>query len=260
MSVCRFPVYQDDDPLYVSAFGIERVGENARWGPSRRNVGIVHYVLSGKGYFNGKLVCANQGFYISPASLTEYYPDEDDPWNYFWMDTSPAFAERYVFPTVRPDKDGIFNFECLGKLMLLVEKIFGEGGEMSNIESLAYAFSLLKLHAPEDTVSKSRRHVLLAKNFIENHINKAITVCDVANAISVHDRYLYSLFMRYEKTSPKEYILKRKIETAQDLLENTGLSIMEISAALGFSDVYSFSRMFKMKTGICPTEFRKTLV
>ena len=260
MPVCRFPVYHDEDPLYISAFGIERIGEYAKWGPSRRPVGIIHYVLSGKGYFNGKPVTANQGFYIAPSELSEYYPDEQDPWNYFWMDTSPAFAERYIYPTVRPDKDGIFDYEFHGKLLVLIDKIIRLGGPMSNIESLAYAFSVLKLHAPVDTVSKSRQHVLLAKNYIENNIHRAVTVCDVAEAISVHDRYLYSLFVRYERISPKEYILKRKIETAQDLLENTQLTIMEVSAAAGFPDVYSFSRMFKLKTGSSPTEFRKSLV
>jgi IMP dehydrogenase len=82
-------------------------------------------------------------------------------------------------------------------------------------------------------------------------------VYDVAKAVSVHDRYLYSLFMKYEGIAPKEYILNRKIEIARDLLESTPLSIYEIAIASGFSDVYSFSRSFKMKTGVSPTKCRK---
>ena len=67
----------------------------------------------------------------------------------------------------------------------------------------------------------------------------------------------YSLFMQYEGIAPKEYILRRKIEIARDLLENTPLSIIEIASASGFPDVYSFSRLFKVKTGMSPTKFRK---
>ena len=37
------------------------------------------------------------------------------------------------------------------------------------------------------------------------------------------------------------------------------LSIYEIAAASGFSDIYNFSRLFKAKTGSSPTEFRKTI-
>jgi len=255
----QFPVYQEGDSLYISAFGIERVGENARWGPSRRTEGILHYVLSGEGNFNGHTVHENQGFYIPPSSLSEYYPDEKNPWNYFWINTSPEFANRYIQPTVNADAYGIFAFDFKRKLLTLIDKIMSTDSPMGSIESLAYAFSILKLHTPQTQVSRSRQYVLQAKNYIENSLNQQITVYDVADAISIHDRYLYSLFVQYEGISPKEYIIKRKIETAQDLLENTDLSIMEIASATGFPDIYSFSRLFKVKTGSSPTLYRKTL-
>lgn len=257
--VRQFPVYHDDEELHISAFGVERIGENARWGPCRRQKGIIHYVLSGKGYFNGHLVSENQGFYIAPQSFSEYYPDEKEPWNYFWMDASSEFSKRYIISAVKPDENGIFDYSFKGKLLTIIDKIMSVNQPMGTIESLAFAFSILKLHTPVADVSRSRQYVLQAKNYIENSLNKQITVYDVADAISIHDRYLYTLFIRYEGISPKEYILKRKIETAQDLLENTGLSVMEVSAASGFPDVYSFSRMFKAKTGCSPTEFRKTI-
>ena len=255
----QFPVYQEDEELHISAFGVEWIGENARWGPCRRQKGIIHYVLSGKGYFNGQLVCENQGFYIAPSSFSEYYPDKEDPWNYFWIDASSEFAQRYIQPVANPDENGIFDYGFKGKLLTIIDKIMSVNQPMGTIESLAFAFSILKLHTPSADVSRSRQYVLQAKNFIENSLNKQITVYDVADAISIHDRYLYTLFVRYEGISPKEYILKRKIEMAQDLLGNTGLSIMEVSVASGFPDVYSFSRMFKSKTGISPTKFRKTI-
>jgi hypothetical protein len=56
----QFPVYQESDTLYVSAFGIERVGQNAKWGLARRTEGILHYVISGEGVFNGHPVQENQ--------------------------------------------------------------------------------------------------------------------------------------------------------------------------------------------------------
>ena len=255
----QFPVYQESDTLYVSAFGIERVGQNAKWGLARRTEGILHYVISGEGVFNGHPVQENQGFYIPPSSLAEYYPSEKDPWNYFWINVSPEFANRYIQPTVNADSNGIFDYDFKGKLMTIIDKIMSANSPMGSIESLAYAFSVLKLHTPQTEVSRSRQHVLRAKNYIENSLNQRISVYDVADAVSIHDRYLYSLFIQYEGISPKEYIIKRKIETASDLLENTGLSVMEIAAATGFPDVYSFSRLFKEKTGVSPTQYRKTV-
>ena len=83
-----------------------------------------------------------------------------------------------------------------------------------------------------------------------------LTVFDVAEAISINDRYLYSLFMKFEGIPPKEYILKRKLETAADLLESTDMPVMEIAAVVGFSDIYSFSKAFKSKFDLSPTKYR----
>lgn len=259
MHQCNFPIYQEDDPIFVSSFGIERVGEEAKWGPGRRTEGIVHYVLSGKGIFNGHAVHENQGFYIAPNSFCDYYPDPQEPWNYFWMNCSEELAQRYVLPSVKPDGNGIFDYDFRGKLLSLIEKVFSSRQPMSSVEALSYAFSILKLHTPSTEVSRSQHYVRQAKNYIESSLNRKLTVCDVADAISIHDRYLYTLFIQYEGISPKEYILKRKIETAADLLEHTSLSIMEIAAASGFPDVYSFSRLFKAKTGMPPSQYRNTI-
>ena len=257
MSLIIFPVYDESEELYISAFGMETVGELAKWGPSRRTEGILHYVLSGKGTFNGVPVCANQGFYIAPSEIAEYYPDESEPWNYFWMNASPEFARRYMSIAVKADENGIFDYNFKGALTSVIDKLFAVKHPMGNIESLAYGFTILNMHTPKSEVGRSRQYVLQAKNYIESHLNQRISVYDVAKAVSVHDRYLYSLFLKYEGIAPKDYILKRKIEMAQDLLENTSLSIFEIAVASGFPDVYSFSRAFKMKTGISPTKCRK---
>ena len=64
--------------------------------------------------------------------------------------------------------------------------------------------------------------------------------------------------MKHEGISPKEYILRRKIDAAVDLLNNTALSVQEISQAVGISDIYSFSKLFKARMGVAPTKYRDT--
>lgn len=261
MRQCQYPIYQETETIYIKTFGIERVGEEAFWGPGRRSECIVHYVLSGEGFFNGNPIHGNQGFYIEASELVEYYPNNVNPWNYFWIDCSQEFARRYLRPTIVMDDNGIFDYDFKGKLLTIIDKIFGCKHPMSTVESLGYAFSVLMLHPSSNAESASRpqHYVRQAKNYIDSSVNRKLTVRDVADAISIHDRYLYSLFLQYEGISPKEYILRRKVETATDLLENTPLSVMEIASAVGFPDVYSFSKLFKTKTGVAPTKYRNSV-
>ena len=53
------------------------------------------------------------------------------------------------------------------------------------------------------------------------------------------------------------YYNKRRAEAAKQLLASTRLSVSEVSEALGFADIYTFSRFFKNATGASPTSFRK---
>ena len=56
-----------------------------KFGPATRNEYLIHYVVSGKGYFNGSPVGEGEGFLITPHSYEHYYADESDPWAYLWI-------------------------------------------------------------------------------------------------------------------------------------------------------------------------------
>lgn len=255
----RFPVYQEDDSLYIRAFGIEKTGTDAHWGPGRRDVGIVHYVLSGRGSFNGHSVTENQGFYIAPYSFCEYGPDPECPWTYFWMDCSEEFSLRYAVSSLKPDENGIFAYNYRRQIETFAEKILEGRNTLSAVEALGFAFSILALHKPQEAVSRGTQFVRQAKSYIESSIGRNISVRDVAEAVNIHDRYLYNLFVQMEGISPKEYIIRRKLETAEDLLLHTNLTVSEIAQAAGFADLYSFSRLFKRKRGIAPSDLRKAV-
>lgn len=256
MSQNQFPIYEETESLYISSFGFEEAGNEAFWGPGRRTECVLHYVVSGNGYFNGIKVREGQGFYFGAGEMVEYYPDEKNPWNYFWINCSKEFAEKYILPTLTLDDNSLFQYSFKRRLMLIVNQIFEYDHPMSTVESLGFAFSVLMLHDRRKQPTKSQHFVQQAKRYIDYSLNRKLTVADVAKELAINDRYLYTLFMKYEGVSPKEYISQRKIEAAVDLLNNTSLSIQEISMAVGISDIYSFSKLFKLRMGVPPTKYR----
>ena len=68
--------------LDIQNIGYGESSAVTRFGPGIRNSYILHYILSGKGYFNGNPVCAGQGFLITPNMQEHYYPEPSDPWSF----------------------------------------------------------------------------------------------------------------------------------------------------------------------------------
>ena len=79
----------------------------------------------------------------------------------------------------------------------------------------------------------------------------------VAEDLCYNEFYISHLFKKKMGISIKEYLLKKKISYATELLVTTQMSIEEISTALNFSCSHSFRRAFKNQTGITPGEYRK---
>ncbi|MEM6377349.1 MAG: AraC family transcriptional regulator, partial [Bacteroidota bacterium] len=56
--------------------------------------------------------------------------------------------------------------------------------------------------------------------------------------------------------SPGQYLNRKKIEKAKELLQVGNLSVSEISFEVGFNDPHYFTRIFKKKEGIPPSTYR----
>lgn len=67
------------------------------------------------------------------------------------------------------------------------------------------------------------------------------------------------LFAQVHHQTPRDFVVAARIERAQTLLIETELSIKQIASALRYSSVYFFSRQFRQRTGVAPTQWRRTV-
>ena len=70
--------------------------------------------------------------------------------------------------------------------------------------------------------------------------------------------YFRKMFKQYTGIAPVQYQLDLKIRRAREMLVSTDRTIKEIAYDLGFQSIHYFSRIFKKKTGMAPSEIRKT--
>lgn len=92
---------------------------------------------------------------------------------------------------------------------------------------------------------------------MRNNIDQKIDLKQLAIEHQIGYAYLRKRFKKYTGISPHQYHLEMKMMKARELILTTEKSIKEISYELGFETIYYFSRLFKKKTGLYPSELRK---
>lgn len=99
-----------------------------------------------------------------------------------------------------------------------------------------------------------------ALSFIAAEASNGIDVQDVANHLKISRRLLDMRFKKYSRTTVAETIALHRLETVKHLLEKTGMSVKAAFKAAGFSDTTYPYRLFKKKTGISPSKWRRTAI
>ncbi|MBR4989671.1 MAG: helix-turn-helix domain-containing protein [Oscillospiraceae bacterium] len=98
-----------------------------------------------------------------------------------------------------------------------------------------------------------------AQQYISSHIREKLSVPLVARQVDVSPSYLTALFHKNLQISPGEYIRRTKLQESKQMIRENNLNFTEIAAELQYSTVHHFSRQFKEKFGITPTEYAKSV-
>ncbi|PWJ57304.1 helix-turn-helix protein [Dyadobacter jejuensis] len=84
------------------------------------------------------------------------------------------------------------------------------------------------------------------------------TVQYFANELNLSANYLSRLLKHLTGQSTKHFIQEKLIELAKEKLSTTDLSVSEVAFELGFEHLQSFSKLFKSKTDLTPSQFRQS--
>ena len=98
-----------------------------------------------------------------------------------------------------------------------------------------------------------------AIRIMDLNYNTHLSVENMAKTLYLNPIYFSRIFKEKTGMSPKRYILKKRIERAKYLLENTDFAIGEISNSVGYEDALYFSRIFKKAEGCSPKEYREKI-
>jgi AraC-like DNA-binding protein len=91
---------------------------------------------------------------------------------------------------------------------------------------------------------------------IESHYTQPIRIVDLARQAHLSERHFTRIFTLNYQVPPIEYILRLRLQHARRLLANSDRSLTQIAADCGFYDLSAFSRMFKSRFALTPSEYR----
>jgi LacI family transcriptional regulator len=100
------------------------------------------------------------------------------------------------------------------------------------------------------------RPIAAAARFIREHACEGIDVSDVVEAVALSRSTLERRFAKALGRSPKEEILRVRLNSAKQLLSDTSSSLEFIAEKIGLEHTEYLSRIFKKKTGMTPSQFR----
>lgn len=252
---------------YVYTCGYETCEPGHSYGPVLRSGYLIHYILSGKGYYrvNNTMYQLQEGdaFLICPDELIYYEADKKDPWTYTWIGFQGIKIREYLDRTFLLTTP-IFHYGHDDRIRICHEKMF-EANQLQNhrdliMNSILYEYLfLLACKFPKEQVSPQERlagYVEEALRFLESHYGQEVSIQSIADKLGLDRSYLHRIFKTATGSSPQEYLLDLRIRKACDLLRGTRLPVTVIARSVGYEDTLYFSRLFKKKKGISPTRYR----
>lgn len=249
--------FQKCDPLY-------------QWGPGIRDHYLIHYVISGKGYYKVNQqtyeLCAKDSFLVYPNTEVLYYAAADDPWEYAWVGFTGSDASMILKATDFSPEHPIISKTPSGDAIhrQILHIYDARGNEFEHaVEMTGRLYTMLALFMHTATRGGSQNsansYVQKGIEFISSNYSYPITVEDIADYVGVSRSHLFRSFETVLKQSPKEYLTNFRMKQACYLLEHSDLSITAIANSLGFDNSLYFSKTFHKQKGMSPKEFRDQL-
>ncbi len=128
------------------------------------------------------------------------------------------------------------------------------------LEMFVHLSRVIKQDLEDDTRYKSMNlsdSLHAARDYIIQNYNKDLTLSDIARYVYLSESYFAHSFKDLFGTSPKNFILKVRIESAKELLEKTDMKISDVAAGVGFLSHQRFNDIFKKMEKMTPLRYRK---
>lgn len=222
--------------------------------------------LAGDGYLN----CDEQAFRIQPGSFFIFSPHQNISAAHYSGPRITRFSAHFF-----PQRNGQ-RLQALKGLPLLS----GSVASLPSVQRQIDVIMRIALRREDDTVLARKLYELIlqvtgvsgaavgvelspavseALRVFREHPASVESIGDFARRVGISRAHFDREFSEQVGQPPRQFLINCKIIEARRYLESSALRVGEIAEALGYKDIYFFSRQFKQLVGESPVNYRRGL-
>lgn len=280
-----FPISERDRNwgLYATTAGESRVPPHAEYPPGGHPKGfafdwqhgrILHgfallYISSGRGTFESKpkfstAIEPGSAFLLFPGVWHRYAPSAETGWYEHWIGFDGAIARRWLRHRFISKNKPVVKINAEDTVMATFSRVMQAiranrpalqqimAGATDTLVGLIYSAQQTQTSAD----AQEANAVDLAIARIQSDFSRGLDMELLAKELGVSYSWFRSTFAAHTGLSPHQYLLELRLLHARSRLAETRLSVKEIAAEAGFEDEYYFSRLFRHKLGLSPSQWR----
>jgi AraC family transcriptional regulator len=235
---------------------------------------------------NKKYLILNEGNYYSSRIDSETKVES------FSINFSPALIREIASGLLESDDFTICNYGYERKQVLFGEQLYvfddamtGMVSELRNIvfdpspekNAIEYLYRQMLEHlfkqqnqlnknigaVPKIRLSTQKelyKRLTRAKDYIDSCYDRDLSLDELAGVSYLNSSYFLRQFKNYYKVTPRQYLIGKRMQAAKEQLESgKRLPITDICSMVGYSDLSSFSKLFKQYYSCSPERYRRLL-
>ena len=247
-------------PFTDAAVGITYPDPNYEVFRAPGKITLFEYVVSGEGevLINGVWHRATAGdFYILRAGeVHSYRAIAQNPWHKLWVNYVADYADGFL--SSYGIASGVYHSDAVKRYFEELIALTKEASVHSDtafliaerIHKIVRTAAIEKQNAADDELGMRRA--------LTSYTYKKLNLDELASQLHISKSNLIRTFKGIYGTTPYEYLLSLKMESAKVLLRETKLSVREIADKLCIVDEHYFSTVFYKRVGSRPREYRNS--
>ncbi|MEM6551458.1 MAG: AraC family transcriptional regulator [Planctomycetota bacterium] len=200
-------------------------------------------------------------FWTDRVSRYRYGPGPTGAWEHNWVMFRGALADDYYKPLLEHlAPSGAVRLSGAARTREAFDELYRSLRSPDLEWQGVFTLNRLLAYVEQDRSTRGPDAALLAvKDAIDQEPERRHDFHALAEACG----YSYSRFRRLFRerfaAPPQDYLIRRRMKRAAELLSMTRDGVQEVGYALGYADPARFSKVFKQHFGLSPSDYRRSL-